>query len=564
MSEEQIPQRDDELGAAIEGLCVPARPDGFVSDVLARIAVEEAASGGEVSLAGENPPGQTASPATQAAHRRWFDGRRLRRLGFAAVAAAALITVGTLFGISRQPDNTLHFDPDPATAREVIESTLAVTGTPRAIQGVMIGGVVDRGEFRETSRHSFAVNEDGDIARRLLPQAHGGSPLPGGMSFGQTSAAELGPLAVDQELIASSKDLYDADERSSRTVMELAEPIALKWYRAMEDAESTSYTDTDTMVWETAGLAAGEPYREHVDDLLPWLRLRSFLRQLLAGEAPDMREVTVDGRAAWELKTVQGTGRNYDYAPSQPVTIVIDQETRLPLRYSWQVPDANGIWHELRFSDFRFDDEVDDDAFALEAPEGAPVIRSTWDSMRRDWPELARIDFDDDTLMRETIGAVPGLPAWRPPGFTLADATWSYGDDEQPESSVLPGWARVSLAYRRGLDAFYISAEPSSLPGERVGTSEDGEPTKWWRVFNSDPFGRAWGPSLEYIRKHTSSVKLHGGAFDGRVAHLVLDPSVLPHLWVMNDKYTATVSGDLTQQEMIQVAESLAAPWMEE
>ena len=50
---------------------------------------------------------------------------------------------------------------------------------------------------------------------------------------------------------------------------------------------------------------------------------------------------------------------------------------------------------------------------------------------------------------------------------------------------------------------------------------------------------------------------LRSGPFAGSVAHIVIDPSVMPHLWVTDAAFTATVSGDLSSHDMIRVVESL-------
>jgi len=538
MSEEQMPQRDDELGAAIEGLHVPARPDDFVSALLTRIVAEEEA------IADAPPQG---FPATQTVLRRWLDGRRVRRLLIAAAAAAALITVGTLFGVSRGPDNTLHFDPDPATAREVIESTLAATGAAESLQGVMVLGGVEDGEFREFERCTFVVNNDGDLARRQVGES-----------------SNTGALGFDR--------VYRVAEHRLRHLATYAQPYTVDSTTHEPDGTTTvDHREGTSVAQEWSQMAAGPPYRAVVDDMLPWVRLRAYLRQLLEGEAPDMREVTVDGRLAWELTTVQNSGNlRDDSSAAQPVTIVVDQETRLPLVYRWlyrgqESPDSlfEDSLFELRFGDYRLGDEIDDDAFKVDVPAGALMLGDEMDPGFEglDDRSFSEIDFDDQMLMREQIGAVPGLPAWHPQGFGLADATWAARPDVTP---VPRGTATLSLAYRRGLDAFYVSAEPTDRSVETAGSWTEGEERYTWRVDKSDPFGKAWGTSLEYRRQHTRGVRLHGGAFDGFVAHLVLDPSVLPHLWVQNDRYTATVSGDLSQIEMIQVAESLGAPWMKE
>jgi hypothetical protein len=52
-------------------------------------------------------------------------------------------------------------------------------------------------------------------------------------------------------------------------------------------------------------------------------------------------------------------------------------------------------------------------------------------------------------------------------------------------------------------------------------------------------------------------VTLHGGALDGVLAHLTIDPRAVPHLWATTDRFVVTVSGDLTRDQLIHVAESL-------
>jgi hypothetical protein len=413
-----------------------------------------------------------------------------------------------------------------------------VTSAAESIQGLMVFGFVEDDGFRESKKQTFVVDAAGNMASR-----------------------QVGADARTGE--AGLETVYLTAERRWQMLANYDQPFTSESSVTGPDGVTTTTTEQSRSVLREADqLAAGSPHRgEVVDDMLPWVRLRAYLRQVLAGESPDMREVTVDGRLAWELTTVQNAGNVWrDQPAAQPVTIVIDQRTRLPLRYSWaESPD---LGFEVRFADYRLDDDIDEDAFTLDVPADAIVMDMTGEvgpDGEYDDRLYGEIDFDDAALMREEIGPVPGLPAWRPQGFSLAGATWAPDPTtDSPDS----GTATVSLAYRRGLDALYVSAEPTYRGEETVSSWTEGEPRLTWRVDRSDPFGRAWGSSLEYRRRHTRQVRLRGGAFDGRTAHLVLDPSVLPHLWVRNGRYTATVSGDLTQEEMVKVAESLGAPWM--
>jgi acetyl esterase/lipase len=52
-------------------------------------------------------------------------------------------------------------------------------------------------------------------------------------------------------------------------------------------------------------------------------------------------------------------------------------------------------------------------------------------------------------------------------------------------------------------------------------------------------------------------VTLHGGALDGVTAELEVDPRTTPHLWALTPELVVTVSGDLTRDELLAVAQSL-------
>ena len=54
-------------------------------------------------------------------------------------------------------------------------------------------------------------------------------------------------------------------------------------------------------------------------------------------------------------------------------------------------------------------------------------------------------------------------------------------------------------------------------------------------------------------------VRIRTGALAGRTAELLVDPLVVPHLWVKTRRLVVTVSGDLTRAELLAVAGSLRA-----
>ncbi len=54
-------------------------------------------------------------------------------------------------------------------------------------------------------------------------------------------------------------------------------------------------------------------------------------------------------------------------------------------------------------------------------------------------------------------------------------------------------------------------------------------------------------------------MRIRTGALAGRTAELLVDPLVVPHLWVKTRRLVVTVSGDLTRAELLAVAGSLRA-----
>jgi len=53
-------------------------------------------------------------------------------------------------------------------------------------------------------------------------------------------------------------------------------------------------------------------------------------------------------------------------------------------------------------------------------------------------------------------------------------------------------------------------------------------------------------------------VSLGRGALSGVEANLLVVPRNTPHIWALADELVVTVSGDLSRDELVRVAESLA------
>jgi hypothetical protein len=510
--------RDLQLGDAINALPVPLRDDEFMADLGSRLEVVDAArasAGGTVIV--------------DPMYRRLARGRRKWLL----VAAAAAIVLGlTLFGPGRRAERS-GVGPEPATAAQIIRSSLAATGGGHSLRGVVLAGVVRNGRFQVNVREKFVVRDDGSIAVRGGLKRNGeGAPLSDYLSGATYRAA------------------YDASARVATHIWHFSRPMRAQVDR---NGKVRRFTFSDQAVISRQ-LAAGPPANSPLDEDLPLARLRANMLQLVADgsvSSASVRDVIVDGRPAWLISTTQLAPGNAPVPPGTPVTLVIDKATRLPVVYRWMESRPRSVY-ELRFEDLVVGGEVSPGTFTLRVPAHAMITVGAQDFSG---PAYRAIDYRDAHLLGTTIGWAPAFPSWVPSGFRLASSTYSAvpawkpaGGQWQPE----PDSASVSLAYRRGFDVVYVSC---GLANTSSGSYSAGGRT--YRGHFDDPFVQLYGPAWRYLESRTRDVRLRSGPFAGEIAHIVVDPSVLPHLWVTNGGNTATVSGDLSAGDMVRVVESL-------
>jgi len=136
------------------------------------------------------------------------------------------------------------------------------------------------------------------------------------------------------------------------------------------------------------------------------------------------------------------------------------------------------------------------------------------------------------------VGYAPVLPGAVPAGFVLTEVAVAAMGQPTGKEGMNPAAAGVvSALYKRGFDRLVISTR---LVGP--------DPTLW-----SDPLA-----SGEGFIDTPERVLLKAGAFAGSTAELLVDARAVPHLWAMNDTLVVTVSGDLTRDELLAAAESLA------
>ncbi len=391
--------RDDQLGARLDQLEVTEHGADYWSAVLA-------AAEPELRTLRAAAPGAFAG-APAGARRRLFGGRRWLWISAAgAVAAAAAIVL--LFGLPGRGtagDSSITFGgPQPASAAEAIRFALGALDEAQAIKGTMYVGKVHKGVFRAGDQVTFLYGRDGSF--RVTTRTVG----PDG----------LYPTSSLVETWTAASFAYDAPRRRSESVYDYgAKGVTLP--AASEDPWVTTEKHSRYVYTAQADVSAAAP-----DSWLyaPWTfpiwQVRAYLRTMLGDPGVSFTVATIEGREVWLLATrsltndygaASGTGRR--------VTIAIDAETRLPLRF-----DGFQGSHAVRITAAAFSEKPTAEEFGLEKPPPAELndqskIGGTPMLMAMRYPSLP---LDDEAGMRRAVGTIPAFPRWIPPGFSLQEA----------------------------------------------------------------------------------------------------------------------------------------------
>jgi hypothetical protein len=278
---------------------------------------------------------------------------------------------------------------------------------------------------------------------------------------------------------------------------------------------------------ERTGVAPGSPDPGPTDDHLQ-RDFGAFVRALLAADDPGVREATRAGRPAWRLDVSAQVNRLVPDASGDHFSIWVDQETGFPVRV---VERRDGrVLDELRIEKLAVDEPLPRETFTLPFPEDIEVMRSNEGFRRVELREVAG-----------SVGYDPLVPAWLPEGYELAEVAVAPGsgiptgvEGGNPLSTDV-----VSLSYRRGFDQILVTTRLRHVPNW---------PDAW-----SDPLATGEGYVDEPER-----VSLGRGALSGVEANLLVVPRNTPHIWALADELVVTVSGDLSRDELVRVAESLA------
>jgi hypothetical protein len=257
------------------------------------------------------------------------------------------------------------------------------------------------------------------------------------------------------------------------------------------------------------------------------------------GRAIKVNDVIYNGRPAWQA-VIPGPPTAWPTDSTEPsaspinvppeAVVVVDRKTGLLVHVArWESGGARTV---VEMSHLEIDAPLAADAFAPAMPAGTHVLE-TDDGMR----------FLSLDQARNFVGFTVPTPTQVPDGFRLGEVIVHHppagtGGDQLAS----PYW--VDQEWRRGLDSFSVQA--LAVSGSQ--SENDAE----------SAHALAGAPAPH-------STKLHGGVFDGRTAFTALGPDPAydtsqglgPVLMAGGNGVRVTIGGDLTRQELLDVAASL-------
>jgi hypothetical protein len=232
------------------------------------------------------------------------------------------------------------------------------------------------------------------------------------------------------------------------------------------------------------------------------------------------------------------------------VEYTVDRETWLVMSTSYLLRDQ--VVQQTSLSDVRVNEPLSDAKFQLSPPGGTRTQLVTKSEVQ---PLLhfRRVSFGEAA---HTFSTPPLEPGALPQGFSpfaaaVADKAslgmiWTYTDGYQPNYWP-PSRDATQLSYRSGFLRFLVTTRKQPAGGPLPAD-----------LFVADPFvTETAGDDQAHIGGTLETVMLSGGAWRGVTAYLVTPLLVPPHLWAWHDGTLVTVGGDLTRDELLDVANSL-------
>ena len=320
------------------------------------------------------------------------------------------------------------------------------------------------------------------------------------------------------------------------TTRSVRRPAASSAYRV---ATATETTLGDPRVGGRSllrtGLPSG-PLDAGPQDAVLSRSLASVVQVLRAAGDERIESTTYDGRPAWRLRTRAVVGRNAGPGASgDRPDITVDQATGFPLR----VRETFRGWlvREQRIERLRVDEPAPASRFTVKVPR-KPAPQRLDEGFRR--VPLSRV--------RAVTGYRPLVPGALPAGYRRAETNVARSSSSTGNEAANPlSRDVVSTAYRRGLDLVLVTTRQRGCGVAHCRPDGTGSGPCW-----SNPLGAGEGFT---VPERLLTIKT--GALAGARVRLTLDPRAIPHIWALTRNLVVTVSGNLDQQELRRVAQSL-------
>jgi outer membrane lipoprotein-sorting protein len=303
------------------------------------------------------------------------------------------------------------------------------------------------------------------------------------------------------------------------------------------NALTSSTGEREDYVSAAAGCPLGMPDRSEQDndDIDSHLFAGWFQGNVMSAMAHGtVTETTYEGRPALTVTTA--TDPSVD-SPFDTVQVTVDRAAWFPVQV--RLLRHGKVREEEHLADLRLNEPVGDELFEPRYPLGAEVVRRTAT------PFWRRVSFAEAAHVFTASPLAPRVlpPAFAPFAAAVTDraqlrfiVTTAHGGHDERYWS----WSRdvTSLAYRAGFLNFLVTTRHQ----------ETDDPL-------ADPFATL--PELAARGNELETVTLESGALQGVEAQLAMPALNTPHLWAYKDGRLVTVSGDLTRDQLLSVANSL-------
>ena len=503
-------RRDPELAALLMANvdAPPLRP-GFHEELEARLQAADAV-------------GSTATviPATR---RRRLTARR-------AIAAAAVVAAAAVFAFAILPAIR---GGGTATAADVLAAMTRASGGAQTVRlGIVTETSVDiPSRVDPATGATYPRSQNRQVETTRLTMSIGGDSL---TELTRTDSLKTGdgPWAST----TTSHETVSYDERRH----ELRSGWSLDGGRSGFSVRRPAWPGS----WPQGQSASGN-----------YASLAASLRAELAATDPDtpVEETTYLGRPAWRATFVENQhwGINQEIPVRQRWVVTVDQGTGLLMTVAGSMQfkgEPGPIALAMRVENLELD----------------PHLAPGW--QRTPLPSEGRIQLIDegtrfgtpDEVAKLSWPTLPLVPQWAPPGYRLADAAsasfggpggdpWTPAEDGRVvgrsgrfilrRAVAEPGGQTALVRFRRGFGTFVVEITPKAFGANLSSyTAGDGRPG-------------------------AKDVTLTGGALKGAQARTWISPykGLGPTLVTFSDRSQIIIWGDLTRQELIEVADSLKA-----